>query len=314
MNNEIEVTNKIIKVNQIFEVISYLEQLRNLYNNLIKQDKEKNKRLPYSEQRGNYMPYGESLPEKIQFELEYTDGRRNTQNDFEWFKHELDNPQYIKKIGIHLSISFYDNYDYYNEKIEKRLSPSVYINENTAYIISHSKNMDEEIYKVTTYIKGILCSNEDRYNKIIKNKSLIIYVFTLATGFILSYILILLIFIFRDSLKEISNLLFHNNIIFLLFQWVVSPLFSTIFSFNIISSLYEEIVPRKIYDHTTSDYKVIYKDDVEDYKKYCEVLIGKNTYNEEKRKSIKKIYETCKKIVLIQMVISMIIFIIMAII
>ena len=68
-----------------------------------------------------------------------------------------------------------------------------------------------------------------------------------------------------------------------------------------LNKLYEAIAPKRRYDrYDTKNHVSVYKDDIEEYTKNSEVLIGKNTHNLEIRNKIRGKKDRMKKIILIE--------------
>ena len=74
--------------------------------------------------------------------------------------------------------------------------------------------------------------------------------------------------------------------------------------------LYKTLIPSGKYSHyNTSTHKSVYVDDVESFISENEVQIGKNANNGKKRAIIEKIYKVTKIVVLIQIVLSILFFV-----
>ena len=79
--------------------------------------------------------------------------------------------------------------------------------------------------------------------------------------------------------------------------------------FLLWGGLYRNILPKTKYSHySKSSHKFVYVDDIEDFTSHNEVQIGKFTDNGKNRELIEKIYKITNKIVLIQLVISILLF------
>lgn len=76
--------------------------------------------------------------------------------------------------------------------------------------------------------------------------------------------------------------------------------------------LYRSILPKTKYSHySKSSHKSVYIDNIEDYIANDEVQIGQFANNGKNREIIEKIYKITSKIVLVQLVISVLFFFIM---
>ena len=113
--------------------------------------------------------------------------------------------------------------------------------------------------------------NEERFNKTIKLRQLRIQSFSIVVGLILSYILYLLLIINKSA--------------------------------------YRPLLPNTRYagyDYSSS--KSIYKDDIDEYVKHSEIHIGQFWDAAQRRSKIEKIYKITNKIILVQLLISIVLF------
>lgn len=63
--------------------------------------------------------------------------------------------------------------------------------------------------------------------------------------------------------------------------------------------------------YDSSAHKSIYKDDIDDYKSYSEIHFGKYADAEKRRNTIEKIYKITSKVVLVQLAISLVLYLIL---
>lgn len=79
-----------------------------------------------------------------------------------------------------------------------------------------------------------------------------------------------------------------------------------------MSKLYRYILPKAKYSHyDRSSHKSVYMDNIEDYVSHNEVQIDIFANNGKNRKLIEKIYKVTSKIVLAQLLLSIIFFIVL---
>lgn len=304
--------NKVITVDQIIEIANFLDSYKNEYNRLISEDKKRNEGKPYSEQ---VYYYNGSLS-TIKYHITNDQGVTNTSEDQFWFLDTLKKePQYIKDLRFEYSLSYTDSHDGWDNRVTHHLYYYFSLYLDHVHLSSSQENMSEELYKLNSYIQGVLNKGEDRYSKIVKYKDLIKVLFSLTIGFAFSYIVIILMLLFKgDSESFISQYVFGNSFVFLIFQWFVAAASGSIFGIAIMNDLYSTIVPEKRYKKNNFTGNYDYKDDIEEYTNRCELQLGVNANNKEKRATIAKIYDISKKVVLGQILVSAIIFIIMSII
>ena len=306
MANEEKIVNKIIPIETIIEVANYLEDQKDEYTRLITIDKEKNQNLPYGQQVYKYK--GE-IPH-INYTVRFTDGREVTNPDYNWFINMLNNKSSIEYIFIHSHISYKSNYKDNEHYEHMRLDSWIHFWENHVTISIDGKNTEEQVYKVHSYIKGVIENNEDRYNKTVKNRNLRIQAFSFSIGIILSYILYLILSLNMSTLPSALVGMLNNKLFLVIGQWLVAGLFGNILGYPIIMILYKNIIPKTKYSHyNKSSHKSVYVDNIEDYISNDEVLIGKFANNDKNRMNIEKIYKITRIIVLVQLIISILLLI-----
>ena len=306
MASEEKIVNKIVPIETIIEVANYLEDQKDEYTRLITMDIEKNKNLPYSQQVYKY----KGIIPHIDYEIRFTDGREVTKPDYNWFINMLNNKSSIDHIAIFSHIDYKSNYKD-NEHYEyMRLYTRIHFWENHVFISIDGKNTEEQVYKVHSYIKGVIENNEDRYNKTVKNRNLRIQAFSFSIGIILSYILYLILSMNMSTLPSALVSMLNNKLFLVIGQWLVAGLFGNILGYPIMMVLYKNIIPKTKYSHyNKSSHKSVYVDNIEDYISNDEVQIGKFANNDKDRMNIEKIYKITRIIVLIQLIISILLLI-----
>lgn len=302
-SNIMIIENQIITMDKVIEVADYLKSISDHYNNLIKEDKEKNNGAYFSNATYNYYSYSSN---KVEYTVEFTDGRKVKTEDENVFKDELKEPKYIQGIYLHLYISYSDNN--MNETTEHVMSFYISIWGNHVDLNTSSKFMDKELYNAHSYITGIFQKGEERLSKIVKDRSLVRLLFSLAVGSVLSYIPLLILFILRMNNGEALDFIFGNGIVFSFFHWGIIFIAGLLLGYPIISSLYKNIEPDISFKNP--EYRA---QQMEEYKKGNEILIGKYVDNLEKRKTITKYYDTSKKVLLAQIIITIVLMILLSV-
>ena len=305
---EIKVYNQIISVEKIIEISDYLKGIVKHYNDLAEEDEKNNKDKERDEKVYNYSVYSKNY---LEYTIEFLDGRRiKTQEEYD-FKEDLKEPQNIKTIDMHVAIHYFENHT--GEKRDHTISVFLALWKDHADIYTTSKLTDEETYNINNYIRGICEKGEERYSPIIKNRILIKNAFAFAVGSIISYIPILLMFVFHNSETGTLDFVFNSNVIFLVIHWFLIFVLGIFFGYPIISNLYKGVEPEKNVSFSSAELnRQQDKDITERYINGNEVLIGDKSNNLQKRDTIRKYYEFVKKVLLIQLAISIIIFIIMS--
>ncbi len=167
-----------------------------------------------------------------------------------------------KMVSQHINMSIYE----YKMNIEVNLS-------------SDDKKMDD-IYQL---IKEKILHAPERYDRVIKKKSSITNKIGFALGMIPSLVICTLL-VFVPAIRQIYGM-----------TYVLFPIATIILAFMIgntvfggkLDRLYSTIVPEKKYaGYDSTNYKSIYKDDIEKFVETSEIIIGKNIGNIKNRKEI----------------------------
>lgn len=309
MNNKI--LNKQITVKSIIELANKLEDYKEKYERIFEQEETKNKNIPFNKRNYEY----ENGTAKLKYTIEFYNGKTITESNYNWFIGNLDEPRKIKSISLDLLIVYMgksEKSDYNDEY--NRISADINFRDvgmnlkySEARIDINTTNQENEANNIYSEVMNILEDNEDRYNKTIKHRKVRQQCFTISIGIILSYILYIIL---KTNIDKIPNTLleFYNNKYFLILgQWFIAIVLGNATSFWFIMSIYKPILPDTKYaGYNSSTYKSIYKDNIEDYVEHCEVHIGKYWDAAKRRNTIEKIYKVTSKIVLLQLVISII--------
>lgn len=159
---------------------------------------------------------------------------------------------------------------------------------------------------------NILEDNEDRYNQTIKHRKIRIQSFCISIGIVLSYILYIALRMNINKLDPFIVQYLDNKLVLLIGQWLVAILSGNVLSYWFIVSIYKPLLPKRKYaGYNSSTYKSVYKDDVDDFVEYSEIHFGKYWDAAKRRNMIEKIYKITRIILLIQLIISAILFLIL---
>lgn len=151
--------------------------------------------------------------------------------------------------------------------------------------------------------------NEERFNKTIKLRQLRIQSFSIVVGLILSYILYLLLIINKSALNPVMVTYLSNKYLIVFGQWFLAILLGNLFGSWYILSIYKPLLPNTTYaGYDYSSLKSIYKDDIDEYVKHSEIHIGQFWDAAQRRSKIEKIYKITSKIILVQLLISIVLF------
>ena len=309
MNNK--VVNKQISIKSIIDVANYIEDYKERYDKIFQDEENKNKGKSFGEKNYDY----ENGYTRLEYTIEFHNGKRITESDYNWFVGNLNNTRIIKEICISLSIAYNSksNGSKYND-IRNSIHANVEFRDcgmklkySDVTINIDTTNQENEAHNIYSTIMNTLEDNPDRYDKTIKSRKIRIQSFTISVGIILSYILYVVLLINKNKLPgDILNYL-NNKYVLIFGQWFVAILLGNAFSYWYILTVYKPLLPETKYaGYDRSTYKSKYKDDIDDYVEHSEVHFGKFWDAENRRNKIEKIYKITRIIVLVQLLISVI--------
>ena len=173
-------------------------------------------------------------------------------------------------------------------------------------------NQEREANNIYSTIMNILEDNEDRLNKTIKHRKIRVQSFCISVGIILSYILYIVLRMNMDKFPIQIATYLTNKYVIVFGQWFVAILLGNIFSYWYILSIYRPLLPEAKYaGYNSSTSKSVYNDDIENYIEHSEVHFGQFWDAGKRRTKIENIYKVTSKIVLVQLLISIILFLIL---
>ena len=308
MASEEKIVNKIVPIETMIEIANYLEDQKDEYNRLFEQDKQKNQNLSYSDQRWEYK--GENS--KVQYTIKFKDGREVTEQGYNWFLGMINNLSAVKEIILNSDIYYSSNYRDPKNYEYMHLYIWLHFYEDTIYLRVDGKNMEEQVYRVHSYLRGTIENNEDRYNKTVKNRKARVQAFSFSIGIILSYLVYVILLINKANLPEYLVTYLDNKFVVILGQWFVAGLLGNILGFPIMTVMYKNIVPKTKYSHySRQSHKSVYVDNIDDFTSHDEVQIGDFANNGRNRANIEKIFKITSKIIIVQFVISILLFLFM---
>lgn len=314
MNNK--VANKQIPIKSIIDIANYFDDYKNRYDNIFEKENEKNKNLDFSDKNYEY----ENGSTELRYTVKLRNGKNMTESDYNWFMVQLGQPSAIEEVSIDLRVSYYtksgkdkynDQYNSINATVDFR-NARMDLKYSDVYIDVQTTNQEREANNIYSTIMNTLEDNEDRYNKTIKNRKIRMQSFCISVGIVLSYILYLVLKMNIDKLDPFITQYLDNKMVLLVGQWFVAILLGNVSSYWYILSIYRPLLPDfKYAGYNSSTYKSVYKDDIDNYLEHSEVHFGKFWDAEKRRNKIEKIYKITSKIVLIQLLISVILFLIL---
>lgn len=310
---ENKVVNKQIPIRSIIDVANYLDDYKNKYDTIFEKEERQNKNLDYSEKNYEY----ENGSTELRYTVKLVNGKEMTETDYNWFIGMLDDLRAIEEIRLTLRIAFYtkqgnerhnSQYNTINVSVEFRDAQHE-LKYSDTYINVQTTSQESEAHNIYSTILNTLENNEDRYNNTIKHRKIRIQSLCISVGIILSYILFVILKINQGNLPTVFADYLGNKYVIVFGQWVAAILLGNVFAYWYMLSLYKPLLPSTRYaGYNSSTHKSQYTDDIDDYLEHSEVHFGKYWDAENRRNKIEKIYKITSKIVLVQLLISVVLY------
>lgn len=302
-NDTIKVANKIIKAEDLYDIFTKMQEKLLEYQKLSNIKERQNDSLEWKDKAWDFKDEGSSLTFNVDFYDDTSIKFDNYNNFISIYNQRLDE---IKNISVYFTL-FYS--------IKKAGQLQDVTSESIRCYIYESK-MDIEVSLNSTYrkiddvynlIKSKILNAKTRYDMIVKKKTKI----ESTVGFAIAFIPVIIIFIASLFVPIIKEIFINTYVLFPILVLIISYIFGTVIGNTMLDSLYKNIVPEKVYaGYDSTNYKSIYKDDLDSYKQKSEILIGKNTSNLKNRKEINYKYNKYKRFILPEIIVLVIISII----
>ena len=240
-----------------------------------------------------------------------------TETDYNWFIGMLNDLRAIEEVRLNLRISYYGKqgnerhnsvYNQISANVEFRDAQHE-LNYSDAHVNVQTTNQESEAHNIYSTIMNTLENNEDRFDKTIKHRKIRMQSLCISVGIVLSYILFVILKINQGNLPTFLAEYLGNKYVIVFGQWFVAILLGNVFAYWYILSIYKPLLPSTKYaGYNRSTYKAQYTDDIDDYLEHSEIHFGKYWDAENRRNKIEKIYKITSKIVLVQLLISVILY------
>lgn len=304
-NETLKAENKIFTAEDLIEIITAINneliELSNKYN----EEKVQNEGKNLNEQNWTLKYYTSSL--RANFNL-YDATTINVDN-YEDMLNFINN-----RLSEIKDISFWAHCSYSiktpgSEALHVPKKISMYVYENKIDFELELGTKDRNFYSVYDLIKQKILNAPERFDRVVKNKSMIKNKIEFAIGLIPSlFICFLLVLI-----PLIRGIYSASYILFPVLTLLLGYFLGNIIYDGKMESLYSTISPNKKYAGHDSNYKSIYKNDINDYIKRSEVIIGKNVNNIKKRNEISKLETKYSKYIPIELIILLVLSILVVI-
>ena len=283
-NDSIKVANKIITAEDLEEIFVKMNEKLLYYQNLSVKEEARNQGIESYNRVFSYKDRGSNLKVTVNFH-DNTTIKFDRYDEFITIFH-----QRLEEIKD-MFVVFCLNYE--TRELGRGTTwenQHIWIYENQMNIDVSLSSTDHKMDDVYELIKTKILNAPEKYDRTIKRKSRIIMTVGFAIGIIPAIVFVTLLLL----VKEI-RLFFSSTII-------LYPICTTLLGLGLgttigsvqISSLYSKISPRKVYAGH-NDKGSIYKDDIEEFTKKGEILIGRNVDNLEIRNQIEKMNQKYKK-------------------
>lgn len=286
-NDTIKVANKIITDKDLFEIFALMNEKLTHLKKIAQMEEMQNRMLEYNYQKWTFNDNGSGLS----FDVNFTDDTNVRFDNYNNFLSIFNNRLHeIKSIWVRFHLSYsvsspYQKREWYNQHINMN------IYETKADIDISLSSEDKKIDDVYELIKNKVLNAPPKYDTVIKKKSSINTVVGLAIGFIPALIITTLL-LFIPTVRHIFAA-----------GYVLYPICCLVLAFFIggmvgsakLDYLYKSISPEQKYaGYDSTNYKSIYKDDIDSYVQSSEILIGKNVNNLKCREDIMNYYTKYK--------------------
>ena len=145
-----------------------MEDQKEEYIKLFENDNNKNINLSHSER---VYQYKGDTP-KIEYTIRFKDGKEVTEPDYNWFISMLNNLSAIEKITLYYYVGYSSNYENKGNYEYMHIYTWLHFWEDSTTIRVEGQKMEEQVYRLHSYLRGILENNDDRYNNTVKKRKL----------------------------------------------------------------------------------------------------------------------------------------------
>lgn len=285
----IDTKNKIISTKDLQEIFEKMGETLRKYKRISEQEEIKN----YSIESYNRVYSYKDEGSKMKFTVDFYDSTQVTFDTYESFMGVFYNRvNEMKMIDVYFYLSYsikqiepVRKHDYFSQSIK------IHIREKRMDLDINLKSEDPKLDDVYNLIKEKVLTAPERYDDVISKKNSIINTISFSKGLIPA-VIVSLVFLL---VPFINNIIFNGYIVFPAIALLLAYLIGNMLSINKLENLYAPIVPDKKYAGHDSNYKSIYKDDLETFVGESEILIGKKVNNLENREKIREEYRKAKK-------------------
>ena len=212
----------------------------------------------------------------------------------------------IKEIWVRYHFSYWIQNGRDSKLMSQGISMNIY--ESKMDIDVNLSSEDKKMDDIYTLIKNKILNAPEKYDRIIKKKSSIANKVSFALGVIPSLVICTLL-VFVPTIREVYGMTYIlYPIAVVLLGFIIGE---TVFGGK-LDQLYSTIVPEKKYaGYDSTNYKSIYKDDIDSYVQSSEIIIGKNIDNIKNRREIAEIEKKYSKYIPTEIIVILVLSLIM---
>lgn len=212
----------------------------------------------------------------------------------------------IKEIWVRYHFSYWIQNGRDSKLMSQGISMNIY--ESKMDIDVNLSSEDKKMDDIYTLIKNKILNAPEKYDRIIKKKSSITNKVSFALGVIPSLVICTLL-VFVPTIREVYGMTYVlYPIAVILLGFIIG---GTVFVGK-LDRLYSTIVPDKKYaGYDSTNYKSIYKDDIDSYVQSSEIIIGKNIDNIKNRREIAEIEKKYSKYIPTEIIVILVLSLIM---
>ena len=291
-NDTIKAENKIISSDDLTQIFQLMGETLKKYLKVSQLEEMQNRMLDTPYQNYTFKDEGSKMKVTVDFYDNTNITFDNYDNFMGIFYSRIDE---IKTMDVYYTLSYTvitpepnRSRNFYSQSIQ------MHINENKLDITLNLKSEDPKLDEVYNLIKNKVLSAPEKYDDVIRRKSKITNTVTFGVGLIPGMVIAaLLLFV-----PVVNNILFNGYVVYPIVAVFIAYIIGSMFSSSKLDKYYNPIMPNKKYaGYDSTNYKSIYKDDIDSFVGTSEILIGKKVNNLENRRMIRTEYEKYKALI-----------------
>lgn len=278
------ISNKIITANDLQRIFDEINSCLTKAQQQFDAEATQNHYLPRNSQSWSMQFFHTTLNASITFS-DHTERSYDNYRDFiDTFKHR---PGSIKRISLLSSIHYTDSRKYNaasgtgGRHVNARLS--LFINEDSLSIRYEDAGDSRMLDSAYILIQSIISQAPERYDRTIKSRDFI----NMKIGFAMTAIPIAILMALLCIAPTMRSIYAHAYVLYPLATLSIAVVAGAFIGANRTERFYRNLLPRQHYErYDHNKHQLVYSDDISDYTKKGEVLIGQNVDNLRNRQSI----------------------------